>query len=156
MEQNPFEAEPPAEEPKEIGVHAEKKEEVAQKEVVQELRERSGEIENRLKENPAFEAKGKTFGIFDWADFERARSQVRETLIEEMLMEAREKNDYHREKSIAKLLAFEKQAEDLFGFYAELKLYYPDLAEEMEHHHPYLAVMHEEALESWEKRNKAA
>lgn len=85
------------------------------------------------------------------ADLMVARVQAERVIAQELLEQARESENYYREKIAAKLVAFLETEEQLLRLYAEAKLYYRPVAEMLESRRPYLVVLYDQATKDWEK-----
>jgi multidrug resistance efflux pump len=80
-----------------------------------------------------------------------ARVQAERGVAEGILQQAREEEDYYREKVAAKLVAFLDAEEAMVKLYAEAKQYYKPVAATLESRRPYLSVMYQQAVSDWER-----
>lgn len=83
-------------------------------------------------------------------DYLVARAQMETDLARDILVKAREANDYHREKAAAKLLAFHENEEQMIMLYVEAKIHYPEMAATLEKKRPHLLEMVKEAELLWQ------
>lgn len=83
--------------------------------------------------------------IVSIGDFLIARAAREVELSECMLGEAREKNEYFREKAAAKICAYYKLECELIKHYVEIKIYYPQSVAALEEQKPYLCHLWDEA-----------
>lgn len=88
-------------------------------------------------------------------DYLITRAETEKDLVNEVLRSARKENDYFREKLAAKLAAYHNEECDLLRHYVEIKLYYPELAEELERHKPYLKELWNTAEFDWDRIKSA-
>jgi hypothetical protein len=82
-----------------------------------------------------------------------ADTQKELELAQELLEDAREKDEYYLEKAAAKLVHFLEDMNSLVGSYAELKANRPDLAKELENKIPWLAGLYKRAQNNWDDKN---
>lgn len=78
-------------------------------------------------------------------DFLIARAGREVEFAQRILKEAREKNEYFREKAAAKICAYYELEYELIKHYVEIKVYYPHSAVALEEQKPYLLHMWSEA-----------
>jgi hypothetical protein len=79
-----------------------------------------------------------------------ARAQAETDIAQHIQGEARKENDYWKEKSAAKMVAFHEHEEKMLTFYAEMKTDFPELAWALEERKPYLLELVKEAKERLE------
>lgn len=92
-------------------------------------------------------------------DFLLARAETERDLVREVLRTARKNNDNFREKLAAKLVAFHDEEHEMIRHYVEIRLYFPELADEIEGHKPYLKELWVSAERDWARikaRNERA
>ncbi|HVS79820.1 MAG TPA: hypothetical protein VHF05_02485 [Candidatus Paceibacterota bacterium] len=78
-------------------------------------------------------------------DYLVAKAEAETNKAREILLEARERNDYYQEKVAAKLLEFCETQEKSVRLYAEARLYYPDLGDLIEKRWPQYRSLSDEA-----------
>ena len=83
-------------------------------------------------------------------DYLVARAQLETDIARDILLKAREANDYHREKAAAKLVAFHENEEQMIMLYVEAKIHYPEMAETLEKKRPHLLEMLRESELMWQ------
>ncbi len=96
----------------------------------------------------------KTYPIQSELDFLLARAQGERTEMETLLTQAREEDDYWREKVAAKLAAFLDLEAEFLSRLAELREEYPELATALDERKRYLrALIHEAHVmhEHWQR-----
>lgn len=128
----------------------EKKEKSAYRKVIERLKEKMKGKEEKLEKNPTFESKGRKFEIESEADYMVADAQKELEIAQEILEEAREKEEYYLEKAAAKLVDFLENMNSLVQSYAELKAYRPDLAKQLENKIPWLSGLYYRAQKNWD------
>jgi hypothetical protein len=105
------------------------KEKQAYEEITRRFQEKLTHEEELLHEHPFFHAQGREWKISSAVDCIQAKGQLDLKLAQEVLIEAREKENYWQEKAAAKLVDFFETQQELFSRYAELKAYHGQMAE---------------------------
>ncbi|PCI20695.1 hypothetical protein COB64_01870 [Candidatus Wolfebacteria bacterium] len=83
-------------------------------------------VDERLKENPNFVAKGREYPIENAGDRLVAEAQVKKMISLELLDTIQGEGDYYREKAALKLTDFFEKNEEMIARYVELKLNHPE------------------------------
>lgn len=130
-------------------------ERLARQEIGAAFAEKMGTIEERLRQDPSFEAQGTKFEIKGPGDYLVGRAQAGEKIAKELLEGVRGK-EYFKEEAAAKLEAFANREAELAKLYVEVKEYHPELAEALEKVDPTLAPKYESAKQSFENLKKPA
>lgn len=128
-----------------------RKEKEAFLEIAERFKEKSKELENRLKKDPTFEAKGRKFEMENETDFLVASAQSETKLAQELREQA---SDYYQKKAAAKLIHFLKAKTNFLKAYAELKSYYPQFAEIVEQKTPISSQFYKKAQTMWNNFTK--
>lgn len=127
----------------------------AREEIGAKFLEKTKTIDERLKQDPSFEAQGRKFEIKGPSDYLVGQAQAEERIAEEILNEVRGK-DFFKEEEAAKFLAFTKVGAELVKLYVEAKEYAPKRAGIFEKRDPALSLKYEGAKQSFENLKKAA
>lgn len=130
-------------------------ERLAQQEIGREFSEKLGGVEERLRQDPSFEAQGTKFEIKGAGDYLVGEAQARERIAQEILSGVQGK-DYFKEEAAAKLGEFANREAELTKLYVEVKEYHPELAQALEKVDPTLAPKYESAKQSFEKLKNPA
>ena len=94
------------------------------------------------------------YAIKNEVDYMVARARAETDAVRKLLEDSRKGDDYWKEKAAAKLVAFHEHEEKMLSFYAEIKLYHPELAAALEKRRPYLLVLVETARHQWEEQRQ--
>jgi len=131
------------------------KEKEAYREIAKLLQEKLAGEEELLRKHPFFHSQGREWKISGVVDCLQAKGQLELKLVQEILAEIREQEDYWQEKAAAKMVAFFRTQENLFSHYAELKNYYPQMTRIIEEQQmPWLEEIFKKAEKLWDSLNK--
>ncbi len=98
-----------------------------------------------------FESNGKEYTLTSVEDCMVAFAEQNREVTEKLYEEIKEKNDYRSEQAIAKLFALFLAYEKMIALQAELRSYYPQVAEQIEEKLPSLSCTTSHGSKLWEK-----